>query len=247
MKRLISLCLIAVCMIAVFAGCGDSDKLQAGSSSTVTSGDDITLSEQFDVNKFDSRFDKSITVLGSDDVLSMIYYGKDYAKTLAENMYQLYGQDKLQAMPDYDDYMNKANKSVFEMSDYDNNQVLVRFSDDDSYESDSRKGTNADAEALKSAVPADKMKVSLKDAVHKVLDGLQNKDNIWYISADLTVDNKWYVKVGCPGENLSRSDSMIYWIANKSVDIETGDVKTVTDTDLQSSNQSSDDSTTGTE
>ena len=40
---------------------------------------------------------------------------------------------------------------------------------------------------------------------------------------------------------------MIYWIANKSVDIETGDVKTVTDTDLQSSNQSSDDSTTGTE
>ena len=63
----------------------------------------------------------------------------------------------------------------------------------------------------------------------------------------MTVDNKWYVKVGCPGENLSRSDSMIYWIANKSVDIETGDVKTVTDTDLQSSNQSSDDSTTGTE
>ena len=247
MKRLISLCLIAVCMITVFAGCGNSDKLQTGLSSTVTSGDDITLSEQFDVNTFDSRFDKSITVLGSDDVLSMIYYGKDYAKTLAENMYQLYGQDKLQAMPDYDDYMNKANKSVFEMSDYDNNQVLVRFSDDGSYESDSRKGTNADAEALKSAVPADKMKVPLKDAVHKVLDGLQNKDNIWYISADLTVDNKWYVKVGCPGENLSRSDSMIYWIANKSVDIETGDVKTVTDTDLQSSNQSSDDSTTGTE
>lgn len=247
MKRLISLCLIVVCMIAVFAGCGNSDKLQVGSSSTVTSGDDITLSEQFDVNKFDSRFDKSITVLGSDDVLSMIYYGKDYAKILAENMYQLYGQDKLQAMPDYDDYMNKANKSVFEMSDYDNNQVLVRFSDDDSYESDSRKGTNADATALKSAVPADKMKVSLKDAVHKVLDGLQNKDNIWYISADLTVDNKWYVKVGCPGEDLSKSDSMIYWIANKSVDIETGDVKTVTDTDLQSSSQSSDDSTTGTE
>ena len=200
-----------------FAGCGKNDKLKGVLADTNSK---VTVSDKFSVDTFDKRYDMALKELGSEDVLSVVYSGKDYAVALANDLYSMYGQDKLQALPDYDEYMAKASKSVVELCSYTNRQVMVRFNDDNTYEFDEQNGKDSEAASLAAMIPSNEIKVKLKDAIHTVLNHLQNKDDIWYIKGELAMDKMWNINVGIPGE----ASSEIEWIANKVVDISTGEM-----------------------
>ena len=100
MKRILSSILCAILFVLCFSGCGKNDKdMPADANSKVT------VSDKFSVDTFDKRYDMALKELGSEDVLSVVYSGKDYAIALANDLYSMYGQDKLQALPDYDEYI----------------------------------------------------------------------------------------------------------------------------------------------
>ena len=217
MKRILSSILCVILFVLCFAGCGKNDKLKDVSMDTSSK---VTVSDKFSVDTFDKRYDMALKELGSEDVLSVVYSSKDYAVALANDLYSMYGQDKLQALPDYDEYMIKASKSVVELCSYTNKQVMVRFNDDNTYEFDEQNGKDSEAASLAAMIPSNEIKVKLKDAIHTVLNHLQNKDDIWYIKGELAMDKMWNINVGIPGE----ASSEIEWIANKVVDISTGEM-----------------------